>query len=158
MTQLRNTAKKAPAAGKARSAGDIPATPVSRSPQSLLTRFEQPGRWTTLCLVLALFLVAIGFNFYKIGTPSIWFDEALSVSRARQSVPVLFKIVSVTQPNMALYYFVLHFWLSFMDLFGVHATEAVVRFPSAFFSAIDTLILYFLARRFFGSLVAIFAA
>jgi len=71
---------------------------------------------------------------------------------------VLFQIVSKTQPNMALYYFLLHFWLAFVDLFGVHPTELVVRFPSAIFSAIDTLILYFLARRFFGSIVAIFAA
>lgn len=151
MTQLRHTSKKKP--GK-----DIPATSVPRSPQPFRTRVEQPGRWATFLVVLILFLVAMGFNLYRIGAPSIWFDEALSVTRARQSLPVLFQIVSVTQPNMALYYFVLHFWLSFMGLFGVHATEAVVRFPSALFSAIDTLILYFLARRFFGSLVAIFAA
>lgn len=155
MTQLRRTSKTVSSAETALHAKDIPATPA---PQSLLARFDQPGRRTTLLIGLALFLVAIGFNLYKIGAPSIWFDEALSVNRAQQSLPVLFKIVSVTQPNMALYYFMLHFWLSFMSLFGVHATEAVVRFPSAFFSAIDTLILYFLARRFFGSIAAIFAS
>lgn len=155
MTQLRNSSKKAPSVSKTRSVKDIPATPT---PQPLLARFDRPGRWTTALLVLALFLIAMSFNLYRIGAPSIWFDEALSVNRAQQSLPVLFKIVSVTQPNMALYYFILHFWLSFMSLFGVHATEAVVRFPSALFSAIDTLILYFLARRFFGSIVAIFAA
>ena len=128
MTQLRNTSNKAPDAGKARDTRDIPTTPVS---PSLFARFEQPGRWTTGLIALLLFLVAMGFNLYQIGAPSIWFDEALSVTRAQQSLPVLFKIVSVTQPNMALYYFVLHFWLSFMSLFGLHATEAVVRFPLA---------------------------
>ncbi|HVU68141.1 MAG TPA: glycosyltransferase family 39 protein [Ktedonobacteraceae bacterium] len=158
MTRLRHPLKATPAVSKARSARDLPATPASSSSQTLLARFDQPGRWLTALLVLALFLVALGFNVYQIGTPSIWFDEALSVTRARQSLPVLFQIVSVTQPNMALYYFLLHFWLSFMGLFGIHATELVVRLPSVFFSAIDTVILYFLARRFFGSLVAIFAA
>jgi 4-amino-4-deoxy-L-arabinose transferase-like glycosyltransferase len=133
-----------------------PLTPLI--PKSFLARCERPGRWPTISLVLALFLVAMGFNLYQIGTPGIWFDEALSVVRAQQTLPVLARIVAVTQPNMALYYFVLHFWLSFVSLFGIHATEAVVRFPSAIFSALSTSALYFLARRFLGSLVAIFAA
>jgi uncharacterized membrane protein len=155
MTQLRNTQKKLPGTGKARGARD---TRAPQTPQAFLVRCEQPGRGPTILLVLALFLVAMGFNLYQIGTPSIWFDEALSVTRAQQTLPVLFKIVAVTQPNMALYYFVLHFWLSFVSLLGMHATEAVVRFPSAIFSALGTLVLYFLARHFLGSLVAIFAA
>ncbi len=45
-----------------------------------------------------------------------------------------------------------------MNLFGQRTTEVVVRFPSAVFAAIDLLLLYFLARRFFGSLVAVFAS
>lgn len=155
MVQLRHTAKKKSGTTRKRSVQDAPVPATSRS---LQTRLEQPGRWATVLIVLALFLVAMGFNLYQLGSPSIWFDEALSVTRAQQSLPVLFQIVSVTQPNMALYYFVLHFWLGLMGLFGVHATELVVRFPSALFSACDTLILYFMARRFFGSLVTIFAA
>ena len=155
MTQLRNTPKKVASAEKERVIRDRPVTPIS---QPFLARWEQPGRWPTILISLALFLVAMCFNLYNIGVPGIWFDEALSVTRAQQSLPVLFKIVSVTQPNMALYYFVLHFWLDFMGLFGLHATETVVRFPSALFSALGTLILYFLTRRFFGSILAIFTA
>ena len=130
MTQLRNTSNKVSEATKTRDTTDIHTTPSVSSP---LARFEQPGSWTTGLIVLLLFLIAMGFNLYQIGAPSIWFDEALSVTRAQQSLPVLFKIVSVTQPNMALYYFVLHFWLSFMSLSGLHATEAVVRFPLGVF-------------------------
>ncbi|HET8845748.1 MAG TPA: glycosyltransferase family 39 protein, partial [Ktedonobacteraceae bacterium] len=85
-------------------------------------------------------------------------DEVLSVNRAQQSVPTLFQIVSVTQPNMALYYFLLHFWLGLVGFLGIHPTEAVVRFPSALFATLDTLLLYFLARRFFSTLIAGFAA
>jgi uncharacterized membrane protein len=155
MAQSRNASRVANEAGTARA---VKKTPAGSSSPSFFTRLDQPGRWPTVLICCALFLIAMGFNLYQIGAPSIWFDEALSVTRAQQSLPTLFQIVSVTQPNMALYYFVLHFWLSFMSLFGVHATEAVVRFPSAVFSALDSLILYLLARRFFGSLVALFAA
>lgn len=155
MTQVRNTAQKTPGGGKASAPSNV--SVASASP-SFLTRIDQPGRWLTFLICLLLFLIAMGFNLYKIGAPSIWFDEALSVTRAQQSLPVLFKIVTVTQPNMALYYFMLHFWLSFTSLFELTATETVVRFPSALFAAIDTLLLYFMARRFFGSLLAIFAA
>lgn len=154
MTQLRNTSKTS---GKTVPPQVAKKTPTVSFFQSYLARLDQPGRWPTVLICFALFLVAMGFNLYRIGDPSIWFDEALSVNRAQQSLPVLLKIVSFTQPNMALYYLLLHFWLSFVSLFGVHATEAVVRFPSALFSALDSLILYFMARRFFGSLIAVFA-
>jgi uncharacterized membrane protein len=149
MTQTHNRIKETPKKAVAKSSAK---STVSGSKGWRLTK---PGRTQTLLICLSLFLVAMGFNLYRIGDPSIWFDEALSVYRAQQSLPVLFRIVAVTQPNMALYYFVLHFWLSFMSLFGVHATEAVVRFPSALFAAIDSLIFYFLARRFFGPFIAI---
>lgn len=134
------------------------------SPTAVHTpRFVPPGlvlqdRLQVILICLALFMIAMGFNLYRIGDASIWFDEALSVNRAQQSLPVLLQIVSVTQPNMALYYFVLHFWLSFVSLFGLHATEAVVRFPSAVFAAMGPLVVYFLARRFWDSFVAVFAA
>ena len=155
MAQTNNTTQRTSGEKKAQRSRDAS---VASTVQPPLARFDQPGRWPTILIGLLLFFVALGFNLYQIGAPSIWFDEALSVTRAQQTLSVLFKLVSVTQPNMALYYFVLHFWLSFMSIFGASATEAVVRFPSALFSAIDTLILYFIARRFFGSIVALFAA
>ena len=71
---------------------------------------------------------------------------------------MLWNIVWTTQPNMALYYFVLHFWLGFISLFGLHATETIVRLPSAFFSAVGTLIFFLLSRRFFGQWIAICAS
>lgn len=116
------------------------------------------GFLSSVLRCLGIFLVALGFNLYQIGNPSLWFDEILSVTRAWQPLPVLWQIVSVTQPNMALYYVALHSWLSFMNLFGIYATEAVVRIPSAFFSALSTFVLYALARRFFREVIAAFVA
>src|ERR1700733_1968667 len=53
----------------------------------------QPGRLQTYVICFILFLIAMGFNLYRIGDPSIWFDEALSVTRAQQPIGVLFRII-----------------------------------------------------------------
>ncbi len=94
-----------------------------------------PPDWL-LCLIIGS--VALGFNLYRLGSPSLWFDEVLSVERARQSLPVLWHIVFSTQQNMALYYVVLHFWLTFTAFLRLPAIESVVRFPSAVFAALGS--------------------
>src|SRR5947208_12372211 len=43
---------------------------------------------------------ALGFNLYQLGSPSMWFDEILSVERARQTLAILWQIIFATQPNM----------------------------------------------------------
>lgn len=101
---------------------------------------------------------ALGLGLYQIGKPSLWFDEMLSVERASQSLPVLWRIVNASQPNMALYYFILHFWLRFTALLGFHPTEAVVRFPSAVFAAAAVVVLFLLARHLFGLLAGLTGA
>lgn len=95
-------------------------------------------------------LFAFGLGFYQIGEPSLWFDEILSVERASQSFTVLWRIVNASEPNMALYYFLLHFWLKCTAWFGFLPTEAVVRFPSALFAAGASIFMYLLGRRFLG--------
>ncbi len=109
-----------------------------------------------ICLVIGY--IALCFNVYHLGTPSIWFDEALSIERAHQSLPVLWKIIFTTQPNMALYYLGLHFWLSFTNLFGWLPTESVVRFPSAIFAALSAVSIYLFGRRFMRRSVGLISA
>ncbi len=111
------------------------------------------SRWRkllTVSLAIILFIVALVLNLYSLGEPSLWFDEVLSVTRARQSLSVLLQIISNTQPNMALYYVFLHYWLAFTSLFGLHPTEFVVRFPSAIFAASSSAMIFLLGRRFLG--------
>lgn len=108
-----------------------------------------------LCIVIGV--AALALNLYRLGTPSMWFDEILSVERARQPVDVIWQIVTGAQPNMALYYFFLHCWLQFTALFGLPASEAVARFPSAVFAAASAILVFLLGQRFFGR-VAGFAA
>ncbi len=110
-----------------------------------------PIQWVVGIL---LFLVALGCNFYRLGAPSIWFDEAFSVELARQPLPLLWHIIFGPEPNMELYYLFLHFWLSLTGLFGLNPTEFVVRFPSAIFATLSTVVLFILGRRFLGTIAA----
>ncbi len=107
---------------------------------------------------LAIGALALACNLFQLGKQSLWFDEILSVERARQSLPVLLKIIAATQPNMALYYVFLHFWLSLTSLLGLNPTEFVVRFPSAVFSALSTMVIFLLGRRFLGFIAGAVAA
>ncbi len=102
-------------------------------------------------------ITALGLDLYRLGAPSLWFDELLSVSRASQPLPVLWQIITHTQPNMALYYFLLDGWLRLTSALGLTPTEAVVRLPSAFFAAGAAVLVFLLARRFFNLLPALCA-
>ena len=68
-----------------------------------------------LCILVGV--IALGFNLYRLGTPSIWFDEAFSVELARQPLPLLWHIIWGPEPNMELYYLLLHFWLGLTATF-----------------------------------------
>jgi uncharacterized membrane protein len=87
---------------------------------------------------------------YRLGGPGLWFDEAFSVGLARQPLPVLMHIIFGPEPNMELYYLLLHFWLSLNTWLGIPLVEFVVRLPSAIFAAISTLLVFFLGKRFLG--------
>src|SRR5260370_15503330 len=56
---------------------------------------------------------------------------------------------------MELYYLFLHFWLGFTGFLGLHPTEFVVRFPSAIFAVLSSVILFLLGRRFLNIAAAI---
>jgi uncharacterized membrane protein len=99
---------------------------------------------------LALGVGAAVLDLYHIGVPSLWFDEILSVERASQPLPVLWRIVNASEPNMALYYFLLHGWLALTTKMGFAPIESVVRLPSALFAIGTSLVLFLLARRFLG--------
>jgi uncharacterized membrane protein len=111
-----------------------------------------------LTLSLILFIVAMCFNLYRLGTPSIWFDEAFSVELARQPLLLLWQIIFGPEPNMELYYLFLHFWLNLTASLGLHATEFVVRFPSAIFAALSTVVVFLLGQRFIGTIAGFVGA
>lgn len=114
-----------------------------------------PSGW-----LVGVLLVIFSFvlNVFYLGRPSIWFDEAFSVELARQPLPVLWRTIFGPEPNMELYYLLLHFWLKLSGWLGFPAIEWVVRFPSVLCSALSTGVLFLLARRYVGTLVAAVAA
>lgn len=123
-----------------------------RNPGPLFSRVPHTLQNWIACIII--FAIALGFNLYRLGTPSIWFDEAFSVELARQPLSLLWHIIWGPEPNMELYYLFLHFWLGFTGFLGLHPTEFVVRFPSAIFAALSTVMLFLLGRRFLNVTVA----
>ncbi|MEO8953442.1 MAG: glycosyltransferase family 39 protein [Ktedonobacteraceae bacterium] len=133
------------------------ATPVSlwRHKLSAIGHFFTVYYWI-LCILIGG--IALGLNFYRLGMQSLWFDEILSVERARQPLSVLLQIIFATQPNMAFYYIFMHYWLAFTALLGWHPTEIVVRSPSAVFAAASAVMIFLLGRRFLGMIAGLVAA
>lgn len=105
-----------------------------------------------------LFVAALALNLYRLGAPGIWFDEAFSVELARQPLPLLWHIIFGSEPNMELYYLFLHFWLALTGTLGLNPTEFVVRFPSAIFAALSTVIVFLWGRRFIGTTAGVIGA
>ncbi len=120
-----------------------------------IAQFISSHYWLLCPLIGA---IALSFNLYHLGFLGMWFDEILSVERARQSLPVLLQIIANSQPNMALYYVLLHYWLIFTSLLGLHPTEFVLRLPSAVFAALSSIMVFLLGRRFLGLVAGIIAA
>ncbi|QBD81402.1 hypothetical protein EPA93_37690 [Ktedonosporobacter rubrisoli] len=102
--------------------------------------------------------LALALNLYRLGEPSIWFDEAFSVELAHQPLPLLWHIIFGVEPNMELYYLFLHFWLNCTTAFGFNPTEIVVRLPSAIFAMLSTGVVFCLGRRFISPTAGIVAA
>src|SRR5438067_13008678 len=107
-------------------------------------------------LSLLLFVIAMGFNLYRLGAPSIWFDEAFSVELARQPLPLLWHIIFGLEPNMELYYLLLHGWLAVTGMLGQHSTEFVVRLPSAIFADLSTVVVFLIGTRYLSITACIF--
>src|SRR5579884_1238269 len=110
---------------------------------------EQRGwyRFSFWMIGPVLFCTALSLDLYRLGAPSLWFDEAFSVELARQPLPLLWHIIFGPEPNMELYYLLLHYWLAFTAWLGFNPTEFIVRFPSAIFAALSAVAVFLLGRR-----------
>jgi uncharacterized membrane protein len=105
-----------------------------------------------------IFLVAMGFNCYQLGGPSLWFDEVYSVALVKHPFSQVWQIIFGWQPNMELYYLLLHGWINLLGSIGLAPTEFVVRFPSAFFAALSAVVVFAFGKRFINTGAGILAA
>lgn len=112
------------------------------------TRFSFPlVDWGVAALVFA---GALTLDLRQLSWASLWFDETYSIGLASQPLHIMFRYIWSREPNMQLYYLILHVWLTLTAKLGLHPTEAVARFPSAIFAALSSVAVYLLGRRFLG--------
>jgi mannosyltransferase len=95
--------------------------------------------------IVALTAFALVAAFYRIGAKGLWVDEAFSANYARLDSGGLWHVVSGHDPNMGLYYVLLHFWVR---VFG--STEPALRSLSAVVGALAIPFAALLGRRLFG--------
>ena len=90
---------------------------------------------------------------YRLGTKSLWLDEAVSANHARLGLGGLWTVITSHDPNMGLYYVLLHFWTR---VFGY--SEAAVRSMTVVLAGFAVPVMYLLGRRLFGRSAGIVAA
>jgi hypothetical protein len=88
--------------------------------------------------------LAAGLMLHSLAGRSLWVDEALSVSYARQSLPNLFSFFMHGEMNMALFHLLLHFSLN------VSASEEGIRALSVAFGVATIPFAYLVAARLYS--------
>lgn len=95
--------------------------------------------------IVALTVLAFAAASYRLGAKSLWADEAASASHARLGLSGLWTVVSSSDPNMGLYYALLHVWVR---LFG--DTDTSLRAMSVLLGGLAVPIVAVLGRRLCG--------
>ena len=111
-------------------------------------RVAAVGRWDPL--VVAVFAAAL--SAAGAARPSLWFDEAATISAATRSVPELWRMLGNIDAVHGLYYLLMHAWLSV-----VPATEFWVRLPSCLAVGVAAAGVVVLARLHASRTIAVTA-
>jgi mannosyltransferase len=119
---------------------------------ALKERLAAPERASTRAFALrvdpaivALTAIAFVAAFYRLGEKGLWVDEAFSANYARLGFSGLWHVISTQDPNMSLYYVLLHFWVG---VFG--SSEPALRGLSALAGALAIPFAVLLGTRLFG--------
>jgi mannosyltransferase len=123
--------------------------PLKTAGTGLTSCPRRVSSWLPLAGVIAL---AAGLAWVAIGEKGFWLDEALSVQRASAAWPALWRDITGTQANMALYYVLLHGWIALGD------SEVIVRTLSALFAVAAVPAVYRLTSVTFGGRTALTAS
>jgi len=104
-----------------------------------------------LILILALLLLAFALRIYRLPEQSLWYDEALSVHYARQSLPGLLAGVSGSD-HPPLHSLLLHGWIALAG-----QSEFAVRYLSLWWGVLGVALICLLAKRLFDKPTALLA-
>ena len=114
----------------------------------------KPSSGFALSAILPAFvtLLAAFLRMHALTAKSFWLDEGISIDIARLPWPQFLHVMWSGEANMALYYLVLRFWLTF------GSSEGFVRGLSVLFSVATVPVVFFLGARLFNRRVGLLAA
>jgi mannosyltransferase len=110
----------------------------------------RPG--TSIAALLGVTALAGALALFRIGVPSLWFDEAFSVDMVRKGFALLDDTRGIDVSGMAVYYALLAPWIT------VSLDEGWIRLLSALFVIAAVPVTWLVARRLFDERVATIAA
>lgn len=102
--------------------------------------------------IVAVTILGFALASYRLGTKSMWLDEATSANHARLGLNGLWAVVSGSDPNMGLYYVLLHFWVG---VFGY--SEVAVRSMTVVLAGWAVPVMVLLGKRLFGRATGLLA-
>jgi len=97
-------------------------------------------------------LLGAALRLYKLGTPALWYDEALTLHYARMPVGDLLTQLGLTEVNTPFYYLLLKVWTVMGD------SEFLLRLPSALAGIACIPVIYAIGRRLGDARVGLLAA
>jgi len=95
--------------------------------------------------ITALTIVGLAVASYRLANKSMWLDEAVSADHARLGLSGLWTVITARDPNMGLYYVLLHYWVR---VFGY--SEAAVRSMTVVLASMTVPAVAILGHRLFG--------
>jgi mannosyltransferase len=104
-------------------------------------------------VLLAILLVGFGLRLYRLDHPSIWYDEAFSMTIAQPSLSEVVAGLVTDFVHPPLHYFILHGWFA-LTCFG----PVQARLLSVIFGTLTVVPMYFLAKYLFDARTAVIAA
>ena len=99
-------------------------------------------------ITFSIFLVLIGLRLYGLGNQSLWLDEAISVTVAKQSLAQIIQYAKA-DVHPPLYYILLHLWMC------LGHDESTIRALSALLSIGSGLLLYTISLQVYGRFVGV---
>jgi mannosyltransferase len=102
--------------------------------------------------IAALTILGFALASHRLGAKSLRLDEAISADHARLGLRGLLSVISSRDPNMGLYYALLHYWVR---IFGY--SEAAVRSMTVVLAGLAVPAMVLLGRRLFGRAVGLVA-
>jgi len=112
-----------------------------------------PNNRLSSMLLLLIVLIGAFLRLYKIGSNSLWFDEAISVWFANESLGNIIIKQTSADVHPPFYYIVLSLWI---NVFG--NGEFDVRLLSAIFGILSIPLLYLIVKNLFGNQPALISA